>query len=177
MKRHHSSAGHQRSASMSITPVRHNPASEKPPRPRWSVSDQVSNPSLFTAPLSTFTTTPSFNPIHASQSLSYDYHSHSSPQSPDSITSYVRPTGPELVSSKVPSCIGLPPSWNYIHDRFIAYLATHAPLDKNGKVPRHEERRERWETEDIVRLVEERFPRLGRNVSSSLLVCIFVCIF
>ncbi|TVY20429.1 hypothetical protein LARI1_G001009 [Lachnellula arida] len=46
-------------------------------------------------------------------------------------------------------------------DRFIAYLATHAPLDKNGRAPRHEERRERWKTNDIVRMIGERFPKLS----------------
>lgn len=80
-------------------------------------------------------------------------------------TNYTRPIGPELVCSRHPSCSGLPEDWTYIHDRFIAYLATHAPLDKNGKIPRHEERRERWTTEDIARLVMERFPSLGCYVS------------
>jgi len=73
---------------------------------------------------------------------------------------YTRPTGPELVSSQHPSCSGLPPTWNHIHDRFIAYLATHAPLDKNGKVPRYEQNKERWKSEDIARMVMERFEGL-----------------
>ena len=83
---------------------------------------------------------------------------------------YARPSGSELVSSKQPSCSGLPETWTYIHDRFIAYLATHAPLEKNGKIPRHEERRERWRTEDIARLVMERFPELGCHVSVFIVV-------
>ncbi|TVY85747.1 hypothetical protein LAWI1_G008570, partial [Lachnellula willkommii] len=66
-----------------------------------------------------------------------------------------------VVSLHHPSCAGLPPSWNALHDRFIAYLATHAPLDKNGRAPRHEERRERWKTNDIVRMIGERFPKLS----------------
>jgi hypothetical protein len=84
--------------------------------------------------------------------------SNSTPQDSRNNT-YIRPIGPELVSSKHPSCSNLPPTWNYIHDRFIAYLATHAPLDKNGKIPRHEETRE---SEEIVALMMERFPELGR---------------
>ncbi|KAF8864290.1 hypothetical protein BDZ45DRAFT_685089 [Acephala macrosclerotiorum] len=80
---------------------------------------------------------------------------------------YIRPTGPELVSSKHPSCIGLPQAWTCIHDRFIAYLATHAPLDKNGKIPRHEEKKERWRTEDIAREAVERFPKLGGHIKPS----------
>ncbi|KAE9372185.1 hypothetical protein N431DRAFT_439293 [Stipitochalara longipes BDJ] len=70
--------------------------------------------------------------------------------------------GPELVCSKHASCSNLPPTWNGNHDRFIAYLATHAPLDKNGEVPRQEEKREQWTNEDIARLVMERFPEIGR---------------
>jgi hypothetical protein len=73
------------------------------------------------------------------------------------------------VCSKHPSCSNLPPTWSSVHDRFIAYLATHAPLDKNGKVPRQEEKMERWKSEDIARLVMERFPEIGRYyVSNSL---------
>ncbi|KAH8794512.1 hypothetical protein F5882DRAFT_288605, partial [Hyaloscypha sp. PMI_1271] len=75
---------------------------------------------------------------------------------------YARPVGTELVCKKHPSCSGLPQTWNYIHDRFIAYLATHAPLDRNGNVPRQEENRERWKSEEIARLVMERFPEIGR---------------
>ncbi|KAH7370616.1 hypothetical protein BKA65DRAFT_545324 [Rhexocercosporidium sp. MPI-PUGE-AT-0058] len=82
-------------------------------------------------------------------------------------SSYIRPEGPELVSIKQPSCTGLPPTWTSIHDRFIAYLATHAPLDKSGKVQRKEESRERWRNEDIARLVVERFGELDG--------CIKVC--
>ncbi|KAL2066458.1 hypothetical protein VTL71DRAFT_2529 [Oculimacula yallundae] len=73
---------------------------------------------------------------------------------------YARPVGPELVCIKQPSCTGLPPTWTSIHDRFIAYLATHAPLDRNGRVQRREESRERWRGEDIARLVMERFREL-----------------
>jgi hypothetical protein len=85
-------------------------------------------------------------------------------------STYIRPVGPELVCSKHPSCSNLPPAWNSIHDRFIAYLATHAPLDKNGKIPRHEEKRERWKSEDIARLVMERFPEIGTYYVSVFLI-------
>ncbi|KAH7413185.1 hypothetical protein BKA64DRAFT_740907 [Cadophora sp. MPI-SDFR-AT-0126] len=76
-------------------------------------------------------------------------------------STYTRPVGPELVSIKQPSCTGLPPQWSAVHDRFIAYLATHAPLDKTGRVQRKEESRERWRNEDIARLVMERFGELS----------------
>ncbi|PVH82792.1 hypothetical protein DL98DRAFT_529758 [Cadophora sp. DSE1049] len=82
-------------------------------------------------------------------------------------STYTRPVGPELVSIKQPSCTGLPSQWTTVHDRFIAYLATHAPLDKRGKVQRKEESRERWRNEDITRLVMERFGELdGCGVTS-----------
>ncbi|KAI9048120.1 hypothetical protein LZ554_007915 [Drepanopeziza brunnea f. sp. 'monogermtubi'] len=81
-------------------------------------------------------------------------------QSSRRATVYIRPVGPELVSISQPSCTGLPPAWSSVHDRFIAYLATHAPLDKNGKVQRKEESRERWKIEDISRLVMDRFEEL-----------------
>ncbi|KAF4629635.1 hypothetical protein G7Y89_g8513 [Cudoniella acicularis] len=71
-----------------------------------------------------------------------------------------RGTGSEIVLQKVPSCLMLPPQWGIIHDKFIAYLATHAPLDKKGRVPRHEETQERWKSEDIVGLLKERFDCL-----------------
>lgn len=80
---------------------------------------------------------------------------------------YVRPIGPELVSPKHPSCLGLPLTWESVHDRFIAYLATHAPLDEHGKVQMEEEAKERWNMEDIAQLVRERFGKeLGVYVSS-----------
>ena len=52
-----------------------------------------------------------------------------------------------------------------MHDRFIAYLATHAPLTKEGLVPPAEELRERWRTAEIVRLLGERFAELKDVVS------------
>jgi hypothetical protein len=39
-----------------------------------------------------------------------------------------------MVCARLPSCSGLPDAWTPIHDRFIAYLATHCPLTKDGKV-------------------------------------------
>ena len=71
------------------------------------------------------------------------------------MSTYQRPTGPELVSARHPSCSNLPPSWNYIHDRFIAYLATHAPLDRRQRGDCEE-----WRSEEIAVLLGERFPRL-----------------
>ncbi|KAN0110341.1 hypothetical protein V8E51_006728 [Hyaloscypha variabilis] len=76
---------------------------------------------------------------------------------------YTHPKGSELlVSARHASCSKLPPPWNSTHDRFIAYLATHAPLDRNGRVPYQEERRERWSNRDIAQLVMDRFPEIGR---------------
>jgi hypothetical protein len=91
------------------------------------------------------------------------------PSSPTEIENgYIRPLGPELVSPKHPSCLGLPLAWRSVHDRFIAYLATHAPLDMYGKVQTEEEAKERWTLEDIAKLVGERFGTdLGVNVSFS----------
>jgi hypothetical protein len=86
-------------------------------------------------------------------------------RTPRPSNSYQRPTGPEIVRPHIPSCSSLPQHWCPIHDRFIAYLATHAPLTESGRVPDREELRERWKTEDIARLVIERFPRLGGEVS------------
>lgn len=71
----------------------------------------------------------------------------------------------ELVSIRQPSCVGLPPVWNAVHDRFIAYLATHAPLDRFGRVPRGEEGRERWRVANIVELLGGRFVELRGLVS------------
>ncbi|KAG9243153.1 hypothetical protein BJ878DRAFT_568707 [Calycina marina] len=71
---------------------------------------------------------------------------------------YTRPTGPEIVRPHIPSSASLPQNWTSIHDRFIAYLATHAPLTENGKIPKREEFHN---TIEIVTMVRERFPRLG----------------
>lgn len=87
--------------------------------------------------------------------------------------SYTRPTGPDIVAPHLPSCTGLPQDWSAVHDRFIAYLATHAPLTKDGKVPAREELRERWRTADIARLLRERFPGLASAVS----FCSFLFLF
>jgi hypothetical protein len=62
----------------------------------------------------------------------------------------------------------MPQDWCAIHDRFITYLATHAPLTENGKIPAREELRERWKTSDIARMVRERFPCLSMEVSALL---------
>jgi hypothetical protein len=79
--------------------------------------------------------------------------------------SYTRPTGPEIVAPHLPSCSPLPHDWSAVHDRFIAYLATHAPLTKDGLIPPAEELRERWRTVEIVRLLGERFAELEGVVS------------
>lgn len=71
----------------------------------------------------------------------------------------------------IPSCSSLPQHWTPIHDRFIAYLATHAPLTAQGKIPAREDLKERWAVGDIARLVEERFPRLKGVVSFVFVLC------
>jgi len=38
-------------------------------------------------------------------------------------------------------------------------------LTENGKIPAREELRERWKTADIARMVRDKFPRLGGEVS------------
>lgn len=78
---------------------------------------------------------------------------------------YTRPSGPELVNHRQPSCVSLPEAWNEVHDRFIAYLWSHCPLDRNGQVPRSEEKRDRWTSVEIATLVMERFPNLDSHVS------------
>lgn len=109
--------------------------------------------------------TPSSGPPNADNKITHQNSSNS--------TTYARPLGHELVCSKHPSCSKLPPSWNQIHDRFIAYLSTHAPLDRNGDIPRNEERRECWKSEDIARLVMERFPEIGRYYVSTLTLPVY----
>ncbi|KAI6715572.1 hypothetical protein JHW43_001925 [Diplocarpon mali] len=84
-------------------------------------------------------------------------------------TSYIRPVGPELVSIRQPSCTGLPAGWAATHDRFIAYLATHAPLDNNGEIQGKEESRERWGSEDIAILVMDRFGELDGPIKTSMI--------
>ncbi|KAH6717852.1 hypothetical protein BKA61DRAFT_293115 [Leptodontidium sp. MPI-SDFR-AT-0119] len=101
------------------------------------------------------------------RSMSTHQHINTTTTNTTNQSTYIRPVGPELVSNKQPSCTGLPPTWTSTHDKFIAYLATHAPLDKSGKVQRKEESRERWRNEDIARLVMERFKELDG--------CIKVC--
>ncbi|CAG8975553.1 hypothetical protein HYALB_00005621 [Hymenoscyphus albidus] len=77
---------------------------------------------------------------------------------------YTRPSGPELVNHRQPSCVDLPGEWNAIHDRFIAYLWSHCPLDGKGRVPRSEEKRDRWKSVEIATMVIERFPELDSHL-------------
>lgn len=51
-------------------------------------------------------------------------------------------------------------------------MATHAPLTKDGKIPAHEESRERWTTKQMIDMLKERFPKLRGTVSS-----VFLCLF
>ncbi|KAH6670055.1 hypothetical protein B0J14DRAFT_597785 [Halenospora varia] len=77
----------------------------------------------------------------------------------------------ETVLLNIPSCIvGLPQCWNSMHDRFIAYLATHAPLDENGMVRADEEVCERWSSEEISEMLSERFEVLrGVHIKTSVI--------
>jgi hypothetical protein len=79
-------------------------------------------------------------------------------------SAYTRFADLEIVRPHLPSCSSLPQHWNPIHDRFIAYLATHAPLTPQGHVPRSEELKERWSSGDIAGMVKERFPRFRDEV-------------
>jgi hypothetical protein len=157
---------HHRSASMSIISnreIQHGSKKEKHHGKGPKVNVMVCSP-IAHCPLSPISLSLSFHLSLLSirvlpTPFSPQSSAHSAPEPCN--TNYTRPIGPELVCPRHPSCSGLPEDWTHIHDRFIAYLATHAPLDKNGKIPRYEERRERWTTEDIARLVMERFPSLG----------------
>ncbi|KAI9742427.1 MAG: hypothetical protein M1818_003961 [Claussenomyces sp. TS43310] len=55
----------------------------------------------------------------------------SAPLLTESLTAASR-TDSEAPAATIPSCSGLPMGWDKVHDRFIAYLATHAPLDRRG---------------------------------------------
>jgi len=113
---------------------------------------------------------PSYKQSHIRSRASQKRLSANEPQcTPRMLNSYKRPTDPEMVRPHIPSCSSLPKHWNNIHDRFIAYLATHAPLTESGKVPYKEELKERWKTEDIARLVKDRFPWLGHRIRASVI--------
>ncbi|KAL3418670.1 hypothetical protein PVAG01_10386 [Phlyctema vagabunda] len=70
----------------------------------------------------------------------------------------------ETVDLRIPSSSGLPVGWSTKNDRFIAYLATHAPL-VNGKIPHDEISCERYSLEHIAKLCRERFPKFKHYVS------------
>jgi hypothetical protein len=64
---------------------------------------------------------------------------------------------------------GLPAGWCNIQDRFIAYLDTHAPLNVDGSVPKRVWEQERYSTEEMVRMLHQRFERFDNKVCSLLL--------
>ena len=77
---------------------------------------------------------------------------------------YVRPIDRETANQRVPSCSNLPHVWTPIHDRFIAYLATHARLTEEGEIPDREETQPRWATASIRQMLWVRFPALRNYV-------------
>lgn len=60
---------------------------------------------------------------------------------------------------------GLPKGWKESHDRFIAYLDTHAQLNNEGSVPFRESKKPRYTVEQMVSLLKERFVRFRSVVS------------
>jgi hypothetical protein len=68
-------------------------------------------------------------------------------------------------SIEYPSNCGLPKGWKASHDRFIAYLDTHAQLNSEGGVPFRESKKPRYTVEQMVSLLKERFVRFRSVVS------------
>lgn len=77
---------------------------------------------------------------------------------------YVRPIDRETAKQRIPSCSNLPHVWTPIHDRFIAYLATHARLTEEGEIPDREETQPRWAAADIRQMLWVQFPALRNYV-------------
>lgn len=65
----------------------------------------------------------------------------------------------ETAGANLPSCSGLPLGWTKEHDRFIAYLSTHAPLDRRGRPERM--LGEFHTPQQIAVLLRERFPKFA----------------
>lgn len=66
---------------------------------------------------------------------------------------------PPTTATKIPSTPKLPKTWGKTHDRFITYLSTHAPLE-NGKIPKDEEQKPRYNNAQIASMMMDRFPEL-----------------
>lgn len=64
---------------------------------------------------------------------------------------------------------GLPKGWKATHDRFIAYLDTHAPLTSEGAIAFREWKVPQHTIDQIVCLLKERFLRF-RDIVSLLLL-------
>ena len=71
-------------------------------------------------------------------------------------------------SIKNSSNSGLPKGWKTIHDRFIAYLDTHAPLTRDGAIAFREWKAPRYTIDKMACLLKERFLRF-RDIVSHLL--------
>jgi hypothetical protein len=67
---------------------------------------------------------------------------------------------------------GLPKGWKATHDRFIAYLDTHAPLGWDGGIAFREYKKPRYTADQMVSLLKERFVRF-RNIVSHPLPALF----
>jgi hypothetical protein len=85
-----------------------------------------------------------------------------------------RPTSshrPNLPQKDTEPCIkhssnsGLPKGWKANHDRFIAYLDTHAPLARDGTIAFREWKKPRYTVEQMICLLKERFVRFRTVVS------------
>ena len=71
----------------------------------------------------------------------------------------------EAVLKQFPSCLGLPIGWTDKHDRCIAYLATHAPLTSEGRVPNNESSQERYTYAEISSFLRFHFTQFRGFVS------------
>lgn len=85
-----------------------------------------------------------------------------------SLTTSSYTTDDELTGPKLPSCSDLPLGWNRTHDRFIAYLATHAPLNRSGHIQRNEELLERYTLREMTILLRRHFVMFKDQVSFNL---------
>ena len=65
---------------------------------------------------------------------------------------------------------GLPRGWSSTHDRFIAYLDTHAPLNADGAVPAREWEHRRYSIEEMICMLHKTFPNFNDIVSLSFLI-------
>jgi hypothetical protein len=59
----------------------------------------------------------------------------------------------------------LPRGWSGIHDRFIAYLETHAPLSDDEPIPAREWGNRCYNTDHMIYMLHKKFPEFQNIVS------------